>query len=338
MSLIFLALLVVVTAAPSEPATLQEPTADGERAAANDGDAAKPRQKRPLPPARGLPPLVRARHALVYTNLFGARYNALGAVDQFRLSYRYRLFASDSPLLEPANVTVGFTTNLTPAFARAGVHLDVMPMAALQLGLTYEVLGYFGNFQNVFSAATPTAAAADADRNANAAAGLNQAAWGSLLTLNALLQAKLGPIAVRSQLTASNIHMRDLTGPYFYEAINDLLVPSRGWFLSNDADLLYISKFGLFAGVRYSLSHAFYDDPAPRSGPGFGNLNSNHRIGPLLLYQFFDEPEAMFSRPAVVVMVQWWLQHRYRAGVETAQGIPQITVAFLFQGKLLDFD
>src|SRR5690606_18953870 len=102
-----------------------------------------------------------------------------------------------------------------------------------------------------------------------------RSALGGLLNLSALLQGKVGPVALRAQLNVFRVDL-GISEPYWYDPMPDMLVPAHGFYLTSDTDLLYVSKFGLYAGVRYSLAHAFYD--APRTAPGFGNETSQHRI------------------------------------------------------------
>jgi hypothetical protein len=52
----------------------------------------QPRSEEELPPKP-------AQHRLYYNNLLALRYNPLGAFEEFRFSYRYRLIDSDSRLL-----------------------------------------------------------------------------------------------------------------------------------------------------------------------------------------------------------------------------------------------
>ncbi|MCC6810366.1 MAG: hypothetical protein IT381_23245 [Deltaproteobacteria bacterium] len=272
-------------------------------------------------------------HSLVYTNLFAARLNPLGVTDQLRLAYRHRLFDSESPLFQPANFSAGVTTELTPANARFGPSLELTPLAALQLYAAYEFVGYFGVLQNVLALDSPEHEVSDATRAALAAARQNRPMAGGRLTLSILVQAKVGPIAVRAQLQFFRYDMRGQPGEnVFYEPGVDMLVPMHGFFLQHDADVLYVTNFGLIAGVRHSLAHSLED--APRVSPGFGGLNSQHRVGPIALYEFFNRPGAAFDRPSLGLIVQWYLQHRYRTGQETTQAFPQIVLAFLFAGEL----
>lgn len=273
------------------------------------------------PPAR--PP----KDALVYTSLTGARYNGLGLVSQFRVSWRHRLFDSDNLLLRDSYLGLGPIVAVTPAFARGGLMVDFFPLAILQLTAAYEAIGYFGVLDGLLSFVDANAEHGDEERRRLGRLGTaNYATYGGQLTLSALLQAKLGPIAVRNQVQGFFTHMQVRSGDrVYYDAIPDVLVPARGWIVSNDLDVLFVTKGGLIAGVRYSLLHAFY-----------GSVESNNtpiqRFGVLLGYQFFDRPDAKLNKPTLFVLSQWYLAHRYRTGQEVSQAIPQLIVGFAFQG------
>ncbi len=265
-----------------------------------------------------------------YQSILGARLNPEGLASINRAGYVWPLFHSASPLLKPANIEADTLMSVTPAFAKGGVGLSIMPVAPVQVSLSYELLSVFGNFGNVQSTASPDAPASDADRKARALAGGNYGTTGSLITVSVLLQGKLGPIVVRAQGQAFRSSMRLHAGERFwYDALTDMWVPNDGWYGTHDADLLWASDFGLVAGLRHTLAHGFYR--APRSDGGIGNRNSHHRLGPLVAYTFRrEEGDGWFEKPTVVLLCQWFLQHRYRAH----SPVPQVVLAFLWQGQL----
>jgi hypothetical protein len=60
----------------------------------------------------------------------------------------------------------------------------------------------------------------------------------------------------------------------------------------------------------------------------------NHRLGALMAYSFYDDPDPVaFDRPTVVTIVSWYVQHRYRAGAQSSQAIPYVVLAFAFTGS-----
>ena len=141
----------------------------------------------------------------------------------------------------------------------------------------------------------------------------------NILFNNAGIEGKLGPIGARSNtmFTYANVKVRP-GDTVWYDAWNDFLAPADGWQMTSENDLFYMTKFGLWAGARYTVSMPF------RPGPG-----THQRVGPVALYEFFDKPGSAFNKPALVAMVQWFFQHPYRTGP-----LPQFILAFIFQGEI----
>jgi hypothetical protein len=121
----------------------------------------------------------------------------------------------------------------------------------------------------------------------------------------------------------------------YYQPLFDIVVENGGWFLSNDADVGFITPFGLTAAVRTSLVHAFYSDGLTESSAAAAGMTTpTVRLGPLLTYTFFDEPPRRFNKPTLVLMTSWWIRNRFRTGEEVGQGVPYVFFAFKFEGDL----
>lgn len=60
-----------------------------------------------------------------------------------------------------------------------------------------------------------------------------------------------------------------------------------------------------------------------------------HRVGPFLGYTFFREDGRAFNNPTVFILVQWWLKHRFRTGVDTSQALPVLGAGFQITGDFL---
>jgi hypothetical protein len=148
---------------------------------------------------------------------------------------------------------------------------------------------------------------------------------------------KVGPIAARSnfKLIYSDFDLRG-DEPVFYDITLDELLPDEGWMLSNDADLLYLTDFGLTLGVRHTYTRAFF---APRhfggTEPADDPTRPNHRVGPLAAYQFYEEEgPSRFNKPTVLMILNWYVEHRNRAGQDVSRAFPYIILGFAFSGDL----
>ncbi|MBL8946176.1 MAG: hypothetical protein JNK45_23630 [Myxococcales bacterium] len=277
------------------------------------------------------------RHRLIYRNLVAGRINPRGAVNDLTLGYRLQILRRTPPLFRDSYAMLGAHAFVTPAFVRVGPTVEFQPVAVLNVGATYDVVGAFGNFKQVQSFATPTDRWGPDDLKRNGEAGDNYRTWGHLVTLSAMLQFKYKRVALRTATRGhwSRMRLRDGDRVY-YDAALDLLVPNDGWSIINETDLLYMFDRGLRLVVRHSVSHAFYRRrdflPAePVSQPN----GPTSRLGPAVTYTFFDRPGARFNRPTVFLLSQWWLRHRFRTGEQSSAGIPYLAVGFSFEGDIV---
>ncbi len=260
-----------------------------------------------------------------------ARVNPSGLFTNLTFQLRYRLYDSESLALKDNFVSVGPVAFLSPAIARGGIGVELQPLSILQLSASYEGIGWLGNFN--FLQSFPSPNADSSDRRLAELDGTNYSSSGTVLTLAAVLQAKVGPIAVRANPRFFNYNLRLRDGDtVFYEPVLDVVVPNGGWVATNDADVLYLTGRWML-GLRYTATGSFYrtqDYPAGEMDTG---LNPTiHRVGPFISYTFHDDPNRLFNAPTLVLLSQWFLSHRYRTGLEVNQGVPWVALAFQFKG------
>lgn len=261
------------------------------------------------------------------------RTNPIGLFTHLTFQLRYRLYDSESLALKDNYIGLGPVAFVSPALVRGGLGLEVQPLSVLQLSASFEGLHHLGEFNVLQSFPSPNADASDDTLDALGKAGTNYSSSGTLLTLGALLQAKVGPLAVRTnpRLFRYDQQLRD-GDRVFYDPVLDITVPDGGWTLSNDADLLYLTG-GFALGLRYSATHSYYGEE--HFAPGEADLGLNptiHRVGPFLAYTFHDDPNRLFNTPTVALVTQWHLSHRYRAGEAVSQALPWVALAFQFKG------
>jgi hypothetical protein len=288
-----------------------------------------------------------AEWRLVQSDLTIFRENPIGLETRARLGVQKRLYAAQNPALENNYVFAGFYPRLNPASAQLGAGVELQPLSVFQLKLSAEVVEYYGTFGILQSFTSPTADYGPDRLAALADAGTNYSASAVHFAVEPLVQAKLGPIALRDQLHLDywNFHQR-AGDTVVYESSFDTLLPDAGWVVSNDADLLWISSFGLVLGLRHTLVVPRYRpdrfaDPAldgasnALAAAAYDGQNSQQRLGLLAAYTFYDHPGRRFNRPTVLIMTAWYLEHRYRTGQEVNQAIPYLLVGFAFDGELL---
>ncbi|MEM9454375.1 MAG: hypothetical protein AAGF11_09365 [Myxococcota bacterium] len=348
--------------APTEGAPTEGEPADGPPSEEPPSEEPPPQESSPQesppqePPPQEPPPQVapadspevtprkgrRPRHTWIYSNLTAVRYNPLGLVNEFTTGYRYQLSKKVySDLWGNSFIAAQLHTYLTPAYGRIGPKIDIQPLALLNLSATYDYTGYFGSFGLFNSFPSATSEWSDnelARRNdSNDPRIDNYATTGHFITLSMLLQAKFKNIAVRDNLKFywADFDLRDGDTVYYHQTL-DLPQPDRGWTLTNDVDLLYIFDFGLTVGARYTVTHAFYQEEHFGESEPISRPNGpTHRIGPAVLYTFYDRPDLRFNRPTLILLPQFWVRHRYRVGQEVSPAIPYLVFGFRFQGEFL---
>ncbi|MCA9670765.1 MAG: hypothetical protein KC503_34450 [Myxococcales bacterium] len=275
------------------------------------------------------------RHRLVFQSLTAVQVNPLGVQTELRVDYRFRLFNSTSLLLRDSYIGAGFVGKVNPAFARVGAAITIQPAAVLTLRAQWEWRGYWGAFNNLMSFDSPNAEYDDDTRAELGDANRNYRGGGQQITLQAIARAKVGPIALVNDFSLLYFRM-NLAGSdtVFYDAFIDALVPRDGPVLANHAHLLWVTKFGLIAGVRWTLMHAVYPASVFPGGSPTENINTpSHRVGPIVAYTFKSRGR-FYQKPTVAAIVNWWVKNRYRAGTKVNQGVPYVVVAFRFDGDL----
>jgi len=263
-----------------------------------------------------------------------ARLNPLGLISRFQLQYRRRLYQSNSVFVRNNYVGFGVVAQGSPAFGRVGGVVEIAPVPMLVLRASYEAVGYFGTFEFMNSYADPSADFSDSAQDDNRDADGNYAAFGHELTLGAIAQIKLGPVAIRNNLRVIRGDY-DLRGgdSYYYDPIYDTLSEDGGWMLTDDLDLLYQHQTTWTAGIRYTITAPFYSGdvsgtPADDNGPF-------DRLGFVVAYTHFQEYKQRFNGPTVLLLMQWYLRHRWRTGEDVSQALPQIVLGFDFRGDLM---
>ena len=163
---------------------------------------------------------------------------------------------------------------------------------------------------------------------------------GTQWNLGADLAVRVGPIGARNQTRVSRpqLSLRP-ADRVFYEQQTDQLVPNNGWVLNNDLDVAWFSDFGLFAGVRGNIAQAFFTEAHVETAAELQQAQGTQaRVGPVIGYTFFENEGAIVDKPTVVLITNWWVVHRFRAGQESSQALPMLALAFTMNGDFLPWD
>lgn len=310
---------------------------------------------------------------LTLNNLLVLRLNPVGLEDQMRFGFQRRLpdmEGAQGRLFQDRFVFFGIAPRINPAFIKIGPSVEIQPLSIFNLRVAAEYIGLFSTFgflQSYGSAQDDysdklLAACSSSDATTRESCRFrddrgelvegsperrNYSTSGLHVMIEPLIQLRLGPVALRNKLALEYWYMNVRPGDrVFYDVTLDTLVPARGWVLANDLDLLFVSKFGLTAGVRYSVVMPFYGADQVRLGESASFAqNGLQRIGPTLAYTFFDRGFTRFNKPTILLISGFYVAHRYRAGQEPAAvlpglfvhnaAMPYLVVGFSFQSDLL---
>lgn len=247
----------------------------------------------------------------------------------YRVGWRHRLSSSDNILFRDSSTFLAANVVATPAWGRLGVCAEAQPIALLKVFGDVSAVGFAGTFDQLLSWDDPRARYSDRTIEAEGERAAPTTGW--VATVGGTVQAKVGPIAVRNtaQMTRFDLSLPD-GHVVFYDQYWDRLAPNGGWMLLNDLDTMWTNDH-LRVGVRFT-SNANLTDRVE----GADGSRTNHRLGPLVAYQFTTRPHgSRFNRPTVFFLAQWWLAHPYRTGDEQPAAFPLLATGFAFDGDLV---
>ena len=291
-----------------------------------------PTRDAPAPGNQPIPPW-----RVVFNNAFFLRYNPLGLEDQLRAGAQRLLYKNPKALFRDNFFFFGLAPRLNPAFVKVGPAIEIQPLSIFNLRVTAEFIYLFSSFGFLQSFRTPNVDYSDSTMGQRADLGLNYSTIGAHVIIEPLFQFRFGNIVVRNKSTFEYWRMRTRAGDsVFYDVTLDTLISNNGWVFSNDLDALYLFKFGLTAGIRYTVVRPFYRQRDYLAGEIERlSTNQHQRLGPLLAYTFYDHGYTRFNRPTIILIVNWYAEHRWRTGVDVNPAIPYIVVGFGFQSDIL---
>lgn len=269
----------------------------------------------------------RAETTLRWESFTAAAYNPLGLITILSPSLKHTLYQSENPLFSQNFVEGTAILASSPAYGILGYQIQIQPLSVLRLRMRHEQIGYYGTFGHIQSFQTPFVDFSDDQLSENADRG--RATTGSRLTLTALLQAKIGPIAVRNhtQFVRMNLDL-PLDEQVFYSPFFDHLLQSEQWFVQNDVDLLFVHP-SIVLGLRYTLQAATFDADIASEDPH----GPAQRVGPLIVLPVYKD-EGLLDQISLILLVNWHLSHAHRAGQQSPQWLPYTGLAVSFEGAL----
>lgn len=259
---------------------------------------------------------------VVASDLTIMRLNPIGLETRGRIGIQKKIFPSDKKVTENNFYFAGVFPKLNPASAHLGIGGELQPASIFNVRAFFEVQKYFSTFGFLQSFSSANANYSDQTLSYNAdnptPTTEPQAATGMRFSVQPMLQLKFGKIALRALAMFDywNFNVRD-GQPTAYEPTLDTLLPDQGWTVSTDTDLLYVTDQGLAAGLRHSWVKPMYTskhfvDAADEAM--YDGQNEHQRLGLFAAYTLKDKGPSRFNKPTVIVILSWYLSHKYRAG------------------------
>ena len=284
------------------------------------------------------------------------RLNPLGLESRARIGLQKRLYYSEKAITRNNFLFLGSFPKINPASAQISLGGEIQPASILNIRAFGELQQFFGTFGFLQSFSSANANYADARLKDFRDDPAREPEAGRLLhfSIQPLLQVKAGPIAVRAlfQLSYWSFDIREGEN-LVYEPTLDTLLPDKGWTFNVDTDVLYTGRPGLAIGLRHTYVRPFYNaDHFENAGDqdAYEGRNAHHRLGLFAAYTFKDEGPSTFNKPTVILIMSWYLKHRWRAGEpDTARmvedgatpddyinrAIPYFLAAFAFESDFI---
>lgn len=163
-----------------------------------------------------------------------ARYNPPGLALLGQLDYK-AVFATSAEYGVPTHsLKGGVHAIVSPSMGQAGVQLEYQPLIVTKLRLEYDRYRYFGRFWSLLS--FPTSQADYGASALSALEGEERATFGDRVQGTLILQAKVGAVFVRNDVTYG-YYLFAGPGPWFYESEHDVLL--------KDGDSLFKNRISL---------------------------------------------------------------------------------------------
>ncbi len=289
------------------------------------------------------PPPVEAPTGPFYRAMIATRINPIGLVGEARGGYRVRLFTapSRSVLLHDTWATLGAAFTLSPASTRVGIAAEVQPLQVLNLQVTWEPLvQWFGGVAGMKSfARVADAGIVNGIVGQVGEVGPRQSARGWSLTLQAILQGRLGVVGLRNTVRAiynaydlASLDAEHRADRVYYDPTHDVMARLDGWIVVDDLDVIVpLPARGFNVGARYTVTAPILGDDGDPN-----RITTTHRVGPLATYTFRERPLGAFNAPTVFVLAQWWVRHPFRTGGDgdgtVSPWVPMVAAGLLFRG------
>ncbi len=217
-------------------------------------------------------------------------YNPLGLSFAAKAYHRQIYHHDDSKLWDGLYYQWAAETNINPAFIRAGVYFEWMPIAVLQVRARYDKLYFSGSNGSLLPFSSKDQLFGDDELKARI--GDEISGQGDRASLHVTLRAKFDNVIVRN-VTNYSYYQFPGNSPYYLEREHELLMATNDHVVSNQLYLLFENN-----GTNGETSFLGpYHDYAHVRNSGL----TSERLG-LTWYKEYDKPYAGLKKP------RWYIQ------------------------------
>ena len=168
-------------------------------------------------------------------------YNPLGLSFTGQAFYRQVYHQDESPLWDGLYWQAGGQIAANPAYQRAGVHLECLPVAVMKMRVQYD--RYYFTGSNGTLLAFDNTHDRFGDDEIEARKGEEQSGYGNRYLVNLTLRAKIGNLIIRNTSDMAKYEFPG-DGPYYLEREYELLMATTDYLFSNQLYVLYENKSG----------------------------------------------------------------------------------------------
>ncbi|MDH5446971.1 MAG: hypothetical protein OEY52_15595 [Gammaproteobacteria bacterium] len=166
-------------------------------------------------------------------------YNPMGLSFSASAYYRDNYEINDSILWNQLYWQTGGQIAANPAYQRAGVHFEWVPITVLQARIQYDRYYFSGDYGTLLTFNNTDGPFGDDEIKARE--GEEQSGYGDRYLSSITLRAKLGNVVIRNVSQLSKYEFPGL-GPYYLEREYELLMAQTDYLFSNQFYLLFESQ------------------------------------------------------------------------------------------------
>lgn len=188
----------------------------------------------------------------------GGEVNPEGLLLLLGVHRRWTMGMDDALGIPSSYAQAGMGIGTTPAYGRANVHVEWLPVIFAKVRLQYDVFRFYGRETALLSFPSPDVRFGRSEVETKE--GTEEAGYGNRILIRPTFYAKAGPFIISNQTDLAYFHFTG-AGPYYLEWSYETLVRNGDHVLENRTNVLVqawkgIGEESLLAGPFWEITHA----------------------------------------------------------------------------------